>query len=238
MAHELLDRLTHGDMRVVGRMPRASNATYLARVETDAEPISTIYKPCRGERPLWDFPAGTLCRREAASFVVSDALGWGLIPPTVLRDGSLGPGSVQLFVVADDTVDMIDLVEDGDPLLMPLAVLDIMLNSADRKVGHCIVDPDGHVWGIDNGLTFHEDPKLRTVLWAWMGLEIPDEIIDDVRALREALDDATSPLCRDLAQLLSPAETRALRARVGDLLTYPYFPEPDPTGPAIPWPPY
>lgn len=227
-------------------MRRASNATFLVDASAPAERndsdmparVRAIYKPMRGERPLWDFPAATLYRREVATFVVSEALGWDLIPPTVVRDGPYGPGSLQLFVDADESVDVIDRIEAGDELFRPLAVLDVIVNSADRKASHCLVDRRGNLWGIDNGLTFNVEPKLRTVLWAWMGCPVPENLLCDLKSLHERLAKPDTYLRSVLEELLAPDEADALRFRVAALVADPVFPEPDPSGPAIPWPPY
>lgn len=233
-AHPLGD----GRLRVLGRLPRASNTTLLACLETeDGKEVPVVYKPSRGERPLWDFPAETLCRREVATYLVSEALGWDVVPTTVLRDGPLGQGSVQLYVDPDESVDMIDVIESGDPVLQPIAVLDVVVNNADRKVGHCLFDTDGHLWAIDHGLTFHDEPKLRTVLWQWTGEKIPARLRRDLGALAELIDCGDPPLPR-LAELLSAPEIRALRRRLAHILRDGRFPEPDPYGPALPWPPY
>lgn len=231
------DAISSPPLEVLGRIPRSSNTTLLATIELDGSAVPVVYKPARGERPLWDFPRGTLCRREVASYVVSEALGWHLVPPTVLRDGPFGLGSVQLFVETDEAVDMVEIVESADPVLKPMAVLDLIVNNADRKIGHCILDTAGHLWGIDHGLTFHDEPKLRTVLWEWMGEEIPDELHRGVRHLADLLDCGEPPL-PELSSLLLPVEIRALRRRIREITVHGVFPEPDPFGPALPWPPW
>lgn len=231
------DAISRRPLELHGRIPHSSNTTILAAIELGGSRMPVVYKPARGERPLWDFPRGTLCRREVATYLVSEALGWHLVPPTVLRDGPLGLGSVQLFVERDDTVDMLETVERADPALKPMAVLDIVVNNADRKVGHCLYDKTGHLWGIDHGLTFHDEPKLRTVLWEWMGEEIPHELRHAVRRLGDLLDCGDPPL-PELTTLLRPVEIRALRERIRDVAVRGTFPDPDPFGPALPWPPY
>lgn len=230
--------LAEGEMDVLGRLPRASNATLFVRITHEDVQLPAVYKPRRGERPLWDFPNGTLYRREVASYVVSQAMGFGLVPPTVERGGEFGPGSVQLFVTEDTRVDMFDLVERGHDVLAPMAALDVVINNADRKVSHCIIDDDGRLWGIDHGLTFNEDHKLRTVLWAWAGDHLPPELRRGISVLARTLDDTSSDLVARLAQLLDDAEIEALADRAAELLTLGRFPEPDPDAHCVPWPPY
>lgn len=237
-AADVEEILACGKMEVLGRLPRASNATLFVKVSHDDIALPAVYKPRRGERPLWDFGDGTLYRREVAAYVVSEAIGWGLVPPTVERDGEFGVGSVQLFVAEDDRCDMLELVDTGDDSLQPIAVLDILLNNADRKVSHCIFDETGRLWGIDHGLTFHDEPKLRTVLWAWAGEQVPEPMRLDVVALGKDLARPGSGLTDRLAALLHDGEIDALVERVEVLSRRGRFPEPDPYGHPVPWPPY
>lgn len=232
------DLLACGDMEVLGRLPRASNATLFVKVTSGEVTLPAVYKPRRGERPLWDFRDGTLYRREVAAYVVSEAIGWGLVPPTVVRAGEFGVGSVQLYVDEDERLDMVALVDDGHESLQPIAVLDVLLNNADRKVSHCIVDTSGRLWGIDHGLTFHADPKLRTVLWAWAGERVPTWMRDDVAEFGTRLAGSRSGPADELAELLDDAEITALAERVDTLAARGRFPEPDPYGHPLPWPPY
>lgn len=221
--------LTAGEIEVKGRMPWSSNATFLVTVCDDNQQVDAVYKPGRGERPLWDFPDG-LYRREVAAFVVSEALGWHIVPRTVLRpDAPLGEGSLQLFIDADFSQHYFTLLEDdafGDALRR-IGVFDMLINNADRKGGHCLVDAAGKVWAIDNGLSFHEEPKLRTVIWDFAGETIADELLADVVAL------AAHP--PDLAGLVASFEIEALVARAEELVAYPVFPEPTHRR-AYPWP--
>src|SRR6266540_3832379 len=169
-----LELLTEGELEVLGRIPWASNATLLARVCRREETSLAIYKPRRGEQPLWDFPEGTLYRREVAAYVVSEALGWGLVPPTIVRGGPFGVGSVQLHVEADAQLTAFELVEHGNQAMPLVAAFDVVINNADRKGGHCLAETvDGRVWAIDHGVCFHEEPKLRTVLWDFAGKALP-----------------------------------------------------------------
>ncbi|MCA1825256.1 MAG: SCO1664 family protein, partial [Frankia sp.] len=196
---------------------------------------NAIYKPVRGERPLWDFPDGTLGRREVAAYLVSDATGWDIVPPTVWRDGPLGEGMVQLWIDVDDTVDLLSLARSDHPQLRRMALLDAVINNADRKGGHLLPCPDGHVYGVDHGVCFSVEPKLRTILWRWRGKRFHADEVAVLSALRDDLD---GELGGTLAELLASDEVEATRARVRRLLTRGVFPKPSPDWPAIPWPPF
>jgi len=230
----LTDPVTHlreGEVAVEGRMPYSSNATFLVNVCRGEDQHAAIYKPVQGERPLWDFPAG-LARREAAAWELSEALGWSLVPPTVLReDGPLGPGSLQWFVDADFEEHYFTLreVEDLDDDFRRLCAFDLVANSCDRKSGHCLVDGDGHVWAIDNGLCFHAEFKVRTVIWDFAGEPLPDDVASDLHRL---VDDGLPPV---FDQLLDPFERDAVLARAQALLHAGRFPH-DPSGRRYPWP--
>lgn len=196
-----------------------------------------VYKPARGERPLFDFPYGTLARREVAAFLVSDALGWDLVPPTVLRDGPFGEGMVQAWVEADRSVDVVDLVRTGDPRLRPMAVFDAIVNNTDRKGGHLLPVTGGHVLGVDHGVTFSVVPKLRTVLWAWRGEPFADAEREGLERVRGSLRRGGT-LAAALETLLDPAEVTATRRRVAALLRTGRFPQPPRDWPPVPWPPF
>jgi len=222
------------------RLPGSDPATALAGVRSPDLPGGTVglpcvYKPLRGERPLWDFPDGTLARREVAAFVLSEATGWSLVPPTVFREGPFGPGMVQLWLDPDETIDPVALVVDGDPRLRRMALFDVVANNADRKIGHLLPMPDGHVYGVDHGICFHVEPKLRTVLWNWRGLRLREEELEVLRSLRASL---AGSLGDGLARLLDADEVAATARRIDELLTTERYPQPDPDRPAIPWPPY
>ncbi len=230
-----------GELTVVGRMLSASNATFYAiAVERGADgdlgpAVSCVYKPQRGERPLLDFPDGTLAAREVATYEVSRASGWEIVPPTVLRDGPLGPGMVQLWVEADESADPGLLPESDDPALRRVALLDVVLNNADRKGGHLLRLADGRVMAIDNGLCFAVSPKLRTILWQWRGLPLDDVEVTMLTALRSDLEGA---LGARLRELLDAREVEATLKRVNRLLADPRFPLPDTRRPVVPWPPF
>jgi uncharacterized repeat protein (TIGR03843 family) len=233
--------LQEGELTVVGRLLTASNATFFCMVSgagDDSAAVivaSCVYKPTRGERPLYDFPDGTLACREVAAHAVSEASGWEIVPPTVMRDGPFGEGMVQLWVEVDESVDIAELVSSDNPALRRIAVLDAVLNNADRKGGHLLPLPDGRILGIDNGLSFAVTPKLRTVLWRWRGQPLTDEERVVLSSLRGQL---TGGLSEQLRPLLTPDEVRAMAARIDRLLAGGLLPRPDRDRPAIPWPPF
>ncbi len=273
--------LTEGELTVRGRIREASNAVLLCDVSYEGREASCVYKPVAGERPLWDFPDGTLAQREVAAYEVSEATGWGLVPTTVLRDGPYGQGMCQLWIdpPGDDPGDhpdggeggggdegigggagllaLVDAEEPGegwkavglaevgegrtallvhadDERLRRLAVLDAVINNADRKGGHLLPASGGRLYGIDHGVTFNAENKLRTLLWGWAGEKLTAEAVEALERLREALG---GPLGVRLAELITEAELDATRARVANLLASGRHPEPSGEWPAIPWPP-
>ncbi len=234
--------LDEGELEVVGRIVGSSNNALLVRVTRHCpEPeqtvvIDAIYKPTIGERPLDDFPDGTLCRREVAAWHVSEATGWGIVPPTILRDGPYGEGMLQAFVDADPEVDVVAMVLEDDPRLRRMATLDAAINNTDRKGGHILpVDGGRQVHGVDHGVCFSAVPKLRTVLWGWRGTPFEPDELAGLERIRDGLGEG---LGEQLGALLSPVEVRAMRRRVEALLADGCFPFPSPTWPAIPWPPF
>ena len=237
-----LEVLRDGEIGIVGRIVGSSNnALFVTVTRTCPEPeppsiIEAIHKPTVGERPLDDFPDGTLTRREVAAWHVSEAMGWDLVPPTILRDGPFGEGMLQAFVEIDPSVDVIAMVNEDDPRLRRMAVFDAAVNNTDRKGGHILpVDGGRHVYGVDHGVCFSTVPKLRTVLWGWRGdALLPDEL-EGLRRLRTALDGG---LGRTLSGLLRRSEVSATVRRVDALLERGRFPMPSATWPAIPWPPF
>jgi hypothetical protein len=230
-----LTLLRAGALHVEGRLVSASNATLYCSICCDGVTAACVYKPVRGERPLWDFPDGTLAGREVAAYGVSTALGWQVVPPTVLRDGPFGEGMVQLWIDGDDTVELTGLIRSDLPPLRRMAVFDAVVNNADRKGGHLIPMPTGHVYGVDHGVTFHREDKLRTVLWAWAGDPLDDEAIDMLSDLRAQLEGG---LGDELRTLVTRREVAATVRRVERLLTARRYPEPSGDWPAIPWPPF
>ncbi len=238
---DALELLTRGELSVVGRLWASTNNAMLCLATLPGAgggggPLEAacIYKPVMGERPLGDFPDATLSRREVAAFAVSRASGWDIVPPTVLREGPFGEGMVQLWIRADPEVDPVRMVVDEDPCLRPIAVFDAAVNNTDRKAGHLIPVPGGHVYGVDHGVTFSPVPKLRTVLWGWRGQRFGHEEVDVLRSLRLGLD---GPLGDELRRLLDPIEVAATCRRIDRLLSTGSFPQPDPRRPALPWPP-
>jgi uncharacterized repeat protein (TIGR03843 family) len=246
-----------GEITLHGRVLPASNATFVGEVGG----VRCVYKPVRGERPLWDFPDGTLAAREVASYAVSEALGWDVVPLTILREGPHGPGMVQLWREPDPGQDAVDLVpagrvpagfrhvfdgldesdrpislvhEDTDALRR-MAVFDVVVNNADRKGGHVLPMPDGHRYGVDHGVAFHHEPKLRTVLWGWAGTPLTDEERADVGAVLSAL---RGELGERLGEHLTRLEIRALEQRTERLLARGELPGPHGGWPPIPWPPF
>jgi hypothetical protein len=234
-----VDLLANGELSIVGRLYASTNNALLclATRRCDADPdlvAACIYKPVAGERPLDDFPDGTLARREVAAFTASAATGWDIVPPTVLRDGPFGEGMVQLWIRVDETVDPVGLVMDQDERLRPIAVFDAAVNNTDRKAGHLLPVAGGHVYGVDHGVTFSPVPKLRTVLWAWRGEPFRDAEAEVLRGLRAGLD---GDLGARMRRLLAPMEVAATARRIDRLLEAGIFPQPDPRRPALPWPP-
>ncbi|MFC3687626.1 SCO1664 family protein [Aquipuribacter hungaricus] len=259
---QLAELLVRGELSVLGRLVQASNATLLVRLELDGHAARAVYKPVRGERPLWDFPHGTLADREVAARVVCEALGWQTVPLTVARPtGPFGEGSVQLWVDEAEDGPLVDVVEPADlaegwlvvlqaegergepvllvhrdePELRRMALLDAVCNNADRKGGHVLRGTDGSVRGVDHGLTFNADDKLRTVLWGWAGEPLTLEERDALGALDEELA-PDGPLAARLDPLLRTDEVARTRERVLELLEEGEMPDPSGRWPAIPWP--
>lgn len=232
-AAAVLQQLQTGKIRVRGLMPDCSNYTYLA--EVGEERTMAVYKPARGETPLDDFPHGTLGRREVAAYLVSEALGWRIVPSTVYRSsGPMGPGSLQLFIEADFRQHYFTLMPARSADFQAVAAFDWVVNNADRKSGHCLLDRDGHVWGVDNGLTFHPLPKLRTVIWDFAGEAVPERLRRDAARLAQCLWTG-EPFRRSLEPLLRAEEIRALLHRARGLAELDRYPQP-PSRWAYPWP--
>ncbi|MCX4432682.1 MULTISPECIES: SCO1664 family protein [Streptomyces] len=257
--------LALGELKVRGRIREASNAVLYCSVSYEGRDAFCVYKPIAGERPLWDFPDGTLAQREVAAYEVSEATGWGLVPTTVLRDGPYGEGMCQLWIEALPEVDgdgLLALVEAEEPAagwkaigfaevgegetallvhaddvrLRRLAVLDAVINNADRKGGHLLPAGEGRLYGIDHGVTFNAENKLRTLLWGWAGESLTPEAVEVLTSLRDGLAPG-APLATRLAELITTTEIDATRARVEAMLASGKHPEPSGEWPAIPWPP-
>ncbi|MFE9930444.1 SCO1664 family protein [Streptomyces sp. NPDC005533] len=263
---EIEELLAKGELTVVGRIREASNAVLLCTVTHEGASADCVYKPVKGERPLWDFPDGSLAQREVAAYLVSEATGWGLVPTTVLRDGPYGEGMVQRWVESaepeGDTGGLLALVDGeeagegwkpvalaevgegrtallvhaDDPRLRRLSVLDAVINNGDRKGGHLLPAPDGRLYGIDHGVTFHAEDKLRTLLWGWAGEPLTDEAREVLTGLAAELAEG-APLATRLAELITSVELAAVRARVAHLLRTGTHPQPSGQWPSIPWPP-
>lgn len=263
---ELITLLGKGRLTVLGQVRGASNAVLYCSVAYEGEEAHCVYKPVAGEQPLWDFPDGTLAQREVAAYEVSEVTGWGLVPPTVLRDGPYGEGMCQLWIEAapqeEGAPGLLALVEDeepgegwkpvvlaevgegrtallvhaDDPRLRRLAVLDAVINNGDRKGGHLLPAPDGRLYGIDHGVTFNADDKLRTLLWGWAGEPLPAEAVEVLDRLAAELEPGATLVTR-LGELITAAEIEALRARVAALRGTGLHREPSGEWPAIPWPP-
>jgi uncharacterized repeat protein (TIGR03843 family) len=231
---EVESLLGAGELRPLGLMPRASNYTFLAEVATGQDTFLAVYKPRAGEAPLWDFPEGTLCNREVAAYALSRALGWPRVPPTILRDGPHGPGSVQLFIQADPREHYFTLAEDDNRPFLSVAAFDVVANNADRKGGHCLRDSQGRVWVVDHGVCFSTQPKLRTVIWDFAGEPVPPELRRDVERVAEDL--RSGDLRRTMVELLSAGEVDAAARRAERLVRAGCFPSPG-SGRAYPWPP-
>jgi uncharacterized repeat protein (TIGR03843 family) len=230
-----LDLLTTGDLEVEGRLVEASNATLYCTITAGARRAACVYKPVAGERPLWDFPDGTLAGRELAAYLVSHAAGWDVVPPTVYRDGPFGPGMCQLWIDSDESVDLVELARSGaDARLRQMAVFDAVVNNADRKIGHLLPTTAGHLYGCDHGVCFGADYKLRTVLWQWRGKRLTPAALAALGATRGLL---TGGLADEMTQWLTPAEIAATRRRVDLLLARKVHPSPPTDWPAVPWPP-
>lgn len=228
--------LREGRIEVVGRLVEASNATLYCAIELDDVRASCVYKPVAGERPLWDFPAGTLAAREVAAYVVSEATGWDIVPPTVHRDGPFGPGMCQLWIDVAEDVDLLELIRSRHPASRRMAVFDAVVNNADRKGGHLLPTRGGHVYGVDHGVCFSTEEKLRTVLWQWRGEPLADDVVQVLGRLWGQLSDGGSVTIA-LGDLLAADEVVSTQDRVHRLLYSGIHPHPPDDWPAVPWPP-
>ena len=223
--------LTDGNLTVTGRLVDASNATLYATVSLDSIEKTCIYKPVAGEQPLWDFPDGTLADREYAAYLISDFLELDLVPLTILRDGPYGPGMVQEWIDIDESIDLASYFAQDIPQLRAMAFFDAIINNTDRKIGHLLPTIDGNLFGCDHGVTFHEEYKLRTVLWQWAGDPLLERELDALKKLADSI-----PAVLDLSPHLQPAEIDALLGRIGQMFETGVMPQPSTQWPAIPWP--
>jgi hypothetical protein len=233
---EPLNILNTGEIALEGEFLWGSNYTLLVTVDCGDERIKAVYKPTRGVRPLWDFDADSLARREVLAYIVSEELGWRLVPPTVFRKtGPLGPGSLQLFVEHDPEYHFFNFTAEDRMRLRPSAVFDVLINNADRKGGHFLLDDQQHIWLIDHGICFHEEPKLRTVLWDFAGEAIPDDLTAGMAAFEQTLANDT-PGSRKIRAFLTAGEYEALSRRAGRLASGRVFPQPPRDTRPYPWP--
>lgn len=227
--------LVNGEIEVEGRLVDASNATLFVTITHNGETTQAIYKPIAGERPLWDFPDGNLASRERASYLISEALGSGCIPLTILRDGPFGIGAVQQWIDVNEDIDLEVYFREDHPELRAVALLDAVLNNTDRKIGHLLPSTQGKLFVCDHGVTLHTDNKLRTVLWQWAGQPLTHDEHSQLKSFLVFMD---SPESSELRSLITVDEYAALRDRVVALITEMKFPEPNEDWPHIPWPPF
>ena len=228
--------LLNGEIELKGQFMLGSNYTFLVDVHHEGETRQAVYKPSKGEQPLWDFEENTLALREVAAYLVSEALGFGLVPFTALRDGPFGPGSLQQYIEYDPNYHYFNFTSADKSLLKPVALFDLLCNNADRKGGHVFFDAARKLWAIDHGLCFHEEDKLRTVIWDFAGQPIPDELLSHLRSTPAGLSGLSA--CRaDLERYLSPGEVTSLQSRAEALLSSRVFPSPPEDRRAFPYPP-
>ena len=227
--------LEDGVVKVEGRLVDASNATLFTEIELSGQTVRAIYKPISGERPLWDFQSGTLAFRERAAYLLSEAMGFHLVPLTILRDGPFGEGAFQLWIDIDESVDLALYFREINENLRKVALFDAVINNTDRKIGHLLPAETGRLFVCDHGVTFHEEDKLRTVLWQWSGQPLNADEMAILSSLKDAI---TNGLIAELPQLLSAIEIDALSMRIDRLISESTFPEPNPEWPAVPWPPF
>jgi hypothetical protein len=229
-----IDVATHGELEITGRLVDASNATLFGMVRHNDEEFEVIYKPVAGERPLWDFPDGTLADREFAAFLLSDLAGFDLVPPTILREGPAGFGMVQRWIDVDESIELTNFFASDAPSLRHLAIFDAIINNTDRKIGHLLPADNGHLFACDHGVTFHSEDKLRTVLWQWA-----DDLLTDAEIeLLVATDELLSRSVEIFTRHITEHEFLALRNRIARLLDTSKMPSPSEDWPPIPWPAY
>ena len=234
-AAEIIAALTYGDLKVTGRLVDASNATLFGEISVGSRIFNCIYKPVTGERPLWDFPDGTLANREFAAYLISEELGFDCVPPTVLRDGPFGYGMVQLWIDTDEAIDLAELYRQDLLELRKLALFDAVINNTDRKIGHLLPISEDKIYGCDHGVTFHVEDKLRTVLWQWESEPLTAIELASLAALSLSLDGEFGV---QISSLVTNEEVNALRFRISRLINQGIFPSPSPDWPAVPWPPF
>ena len=228
----MLSDLHDGELRVVGRLVDASNATLLCDIGSEEEPVQVIYKPIAGERALWDFPDGELAKREVAAFLLSKSVDYNIVPETIFRDGPFGLGSVQRWIDVDESIDVVELAQSQDPLIRKMALFDVLINNTDRKFGHILPTHDGSVFGCDHGVSFHSEDKLRTVLWQFAGQPLTESELVDMSRILASLPQS------GVAEFLNEADQEALVRRIERVKSEATFPFPSEDWPAVPWPPF
>lgn len=233
MAIDVKEIITNGELEVTGRLVDASNATLFGHVALREQRVDVIYKPIAGERPLWDFPDGTLAGREVAAYRFSEFSELRVVPLTILRDGPFGPGAVQEWIEVPEEIDLIDLAQSHDERLRKLALFDVLVNNTDRKIGHLLPTNSGQLLGCDHGVCFHEEDKLRTVLWQWMGSALSEQEVELLTTVIARFD----IFAEDVAEHLTTSEIDATRVRTERTLAEGCFPYPSDEWPAVPWPP-
>lgn len=234
---DILKTLSEGEIAITGEFLWGSNYTFAASVHRGSHHLLAVYKPTRGERPLWDFPRASLAKREVAAYLVSEALGWRLVPSTVYRnDGPIGPGSLQLYIEHDPEYHYFTFSPEDRQRLRPVALFDLLINNADRKGSHVLIDRENHLWLIDHGICFHREEKLRTVIWDFAGEPFPEELLTAVNRLSEQLQPGCD-LAHRLEDYLTTEEIAALAARARRLVEIARFPGPHPNRRPYPWPP-
>ena len=231
---KIIEHLTNGDLEVTGRLVDASNATLYANCTFNSSTIPVIYKPVAGERPLWDFQDGNLAQREFAAYLISELGDFGVVPPTVLRDGPFGTGMVQQWIDINEEIDLAMFYREDNSQLRKMALFDAVVNNTDRKIGHLLPISEDLVLGCDHGVTFHEDDKLRTVLWQWSDKPLTDEEVGRLERLEIAVQGDED----QILNLISQNEYASLLARINRLLSEKKFPSPSDEWPAVPWPPF
>jgi uncharacterized repeat protein (TIGR03843 family) len=229
----IIEHLEKGTLDVTGRLVDASNATLYATCTYNEQSIPAIYKPIAGERPLWDFPDGNLAQREYAAYLLSELGGFSVVPPTVLRDGPFGQGMVQQWIDIDESIDLAEFYRTDHPELRTMALFDAIANNTDRKIGHLLPSVQGRVLGCDHGVTFHEDDKLRTVLWQWAGKPLTESEIATLQNLLSLIKQN-----EEIRSLITDNEFTALQIRIQRLISEKEFPLPSDEWPAVPWPPF
>ncbi|MCX6044171.1 MAG: SCO1664 family protein [Chloroflexi bacterium] len=236
---DLLATLRTGQVKEKGLLPYSSNTSFLVVIDDGQRSVPAVYKPQKGENPLWDFEWGTLCQRETAAYTISTALGWQLVPPTVLREGTRGLGSIQFYIDHDPNTHYFTVQADARfaDTLRQLSLFDFIINNADRKSGHCLIGADQRLWAIDHGICFHTEYKLRTVIWEFSCEPIAEDLLEDLVNLRKQIKNRNSELTQTLCQLLAENERTAMLTRLDYLLRQQAYPAPQPNRRNYPWPP-